>query len=327
MKNKLPFCYFYSKKAVVFLSSFLAVLVYTGVNVLVLPANAKILYPKSQTTFAAFLPTVLPTSTKSPTPTLIPTQIVTPTQALITKTTIIPVTTNNSLPVGGYARQTVHTSSGSFTVDIISADLSTTKVIVDTASDSDCLNNCPVLPLSEFVSRSGAYAGINGTYFCPTSYSGCAGKTNSFDTLLMNKNKTYFNVSNNVNSIVPIVAFSTTAQFIAHTSDFNRSTDVDSVIAMQPLLVLGGQVVFFGDGDPKKDSIGLRNFIASQGTNVYIGSIHSVTMVQAAQVLQAMGVNNALNLDEGGSSALMYNDQYIQGPGRDIPNAVLFIRR
>jgi len=30
--------------------------------------------------------------------------------------------------------------------------------------------------------------------FCPSTYPQCAGKTNSFDTLLMNKNKVYFNV-------------------------------------------------------------------------------------------------------------------------------------
>ena len=92
-------------------------------------------------------------------------------------------------------------------MEIIAADLHATRVIVDTASDGDCSNNCPVLPLVDYVSRSSAYAGINGTFFCPTEYPSCAGKTNSFDTLLMNKNKVYFNSANNVYSTVPAAIF------------------------------------------------------------------------------------------------------------------------
>src|SRR5258708_862723 len=110
---------------------------------------------------------------------------------------------SNTPPGSGYNRQSVQTDRGAFTVDIVSADLNSTKVIVDTASDSDCRDNCPVLALGDYVSRSGAFAGINGSFFCPASYPQCAGKTNSFDTLVMNKNKHYLNSDNNVYSTVP----------------------------------------------------------------------------------------------------------------------------
>jgi len=56
-------------------------------------------------------------------------------------------------------------------------------------------------------SKKYAYAGVNGGYFCPPEYPSCAGKTNSFDTLLMNKNKVYFNSDNNKFSVVPAVVF------------------------------------------------------------------------------------------------------------------------
>ncbi|MGD8744605.1 MAG: hypothetical protein PVJ52_03365, partial [Candidatus Woesebacteria bacterium] len=107
---------------------------------------------------------------------------------------------SNAPPGSGYSRQQVNTEIGTFLVSMIAADYSSTKVIVDTASSSDCSNDCPVLPLSKYVSRNGAFAGVNGTYFCPASYPSCAGKTNSFDLLLMNKDKTYFNSDNNVYS-------------------------------------------------------------------------------------------------------------------------------
>src|SRR6185437_9948146 len=102
---------------------------------------------------------------------------------------------------------TVTTDTGTFVVSMIAADLNSTRVIVDTASDGDCSNNCPTLPLATYAQRSGAFAAINGTFFCPVDYPSCAGKTGSFDTLLMNKNKVYFNSANNVYSNVPLVYF------------------------------------------------------------------------------------------------------------------------
>lgn len=59
---------------------------------------------------------------------------------------------------------------------------------------------------------------------------------------------------------------------------------------------------------------------------VYIGFVHNATMGESAKVVHALGFDNALNMDEGGSSAL-YSGGYKVGPGRNIPNAVLFVRR
>lgn len=233
---------------------------------------------------------------------------------------------NNTLPVS-FRKQIVITPSGRFTVQLGGADMNTTRVVVDTASPSDCANNCPVLPLAEYARRSGAYAAINGPYFCPSTYPSCASKRNSFDTLIMNKNKTYFNSGNNVYSTIPAVIFTTgSARFVTRSLEWGRDTNVDSVIANYPLLVLNGQQFFFGDGDPKHNSRGLRQFIATKGNMVYIGSISSATMTQAAVVLKTLGVDNALNLDNGGSSAFFWGG-YKVGPGRALPAAILFQSR
>lgn len=234
---------------------------------------------------------------------------------------------NNTPPGSGYSRQTVNTEIGQYMVSIVAADLASTRIIVDTASASSCTNDCPVLPLSEYVSRNNAYAGINGSYFCPATYLSCAGKTNSFDTLLMNKDKTYFNSDNNVYSSVPAAIFGGGyIRFVRSSSEWGRDTSIDSMIANQPLLVSGGNVVFGGDGDPKKGSKGVRSFVANKGNTVYIGVVHNATVAEAAIVLKTMGMENALNLDSGGSTAL-WSGGYKIGPGRNIPNAILFIRR
>lgn len=237
------------------------------------------------------------------------------------------VAVNNTAPGSGFSRQKVKTDFGEFIVDIVAADMNSTRVIVDTASDGDCRDNCPVLALGDYVGRNGAFAGINGSYFCPASYPTCAGKTNSFDTLLMNKNKKYFNSDNNVYSNVPVVIFSgNSARFIGASSGWGRDTGVDGVIANQPLLVSGGNVVYGGDDEVKRTGAGSRSFVGSTGSTAYIGVVHGVNAAQMARVLHTMGIQNALNLDSGGSTAL-WSGGYRVGPGRAIPNAILFVRK
>ena len=237
------------------------------------------------------------------------------------------ITQSNTPPGSGFASQSVLVDGSSFTVYIIAADLNTTKVIVDTASDGDCANNCPALPLSDYVSRSGAFAGINGSYFCPPEYPSCAGKTNSFDLLIMNKNKTYFNSSNNVYSTNPAVIFyGNNARFVSQALEWGRDTGVDAVLSNYPLLVSSGNVAYSGGGDPKFAPKGPRTFIANKGNTAFMGIVFNASMLDSAKVLKALGMENALNLDQGGSTALWYGG-YKAGPGRNMPNALLFVRK
>lgn len=247
----------------------------------------------------------------------------------ITASVTIPqnVPESSTPPSAGYSRQSVNSDAGSFMVSLVAADLGSTQVIVDTASSADCFNDCPVLALADYVSKNGAFAGINGTYFCPSTYPSCAGKTNTFDLLVMNKNKYYFNSSNNVYSNNPAVIFgSGYIRFVGAASQWGRDTGIDSMLSNYPLLVSGGNVAFGGDDDPKKGSKGGRSFVANKGNTVYIGVVHSATVAEAARVLKAMGMENALNLDNGGSTAL-WSGGYKVGPGRNLPNTILFVRK
>ena len=274
-------------------------------------------------------PTLSPTPQPTPTPTPTPTPFLSPTIKPTPAPTKAPQTVSSNTPPGsGYSYQSVNVDGVNFNVGIVAADLNSTKVIVDTASDSDCSNNCPVLPLADYASRNGAYAGINGSYFCPAEYPSCAGKTNSFDTLLMNKNKVYFNSGNNVYSTVPAVIFSQgSARFVGQSLEWGRDTGVDAVLANYPLLVAGGNINFTeAPNEPKFGGKASRTFIASKGSMVYIGVVYAATMGDSAKVLKALGMDAALNLDQGGSTAL-WSGGYKAGPGRSIPNAILFVNR
>lgn len=281
--------------------------------------------PNEEATVSATLePSPSPSANSSPSPS--PKPSLSPKPGVTSS--LAPVPVNNTPPVSGYSRQSVSADGATFTVDIVAADLNSTKVIVDTASPSDCSNNCPVLSLGDYVARNGAYAGINGSYFCPADYPSCTGKTNSFDTLLMNKNKTYFNSDNNVYSTVPLAVFSAgSARFLGRSLDWGRDTGVDSVIANYPMLVNGNNITFTeAPNEPKFGGAASRTFIAAKDSMVYIGIVRGATMGQSAKVLSAMGMRDALNLDQGGSTAL-WSGGYKAGPGRGIPNAILFIQR
>ena len=242
----------------------------------------------------------------------------------------IPASTpqSNAPPGSGYSRQSVNVEGlGTYLVSIVAGDLSSTRVIVDTAADSDCSNDCPVLPLATYVSRTGAYAGVNGTYFCPAEYPSCAGKTNSYDLLVMNYKKTYFNSSNNVYSNNPAVIFGDGyIRFVSAVSQWGRDTSPNGVLSNYPLLVQNGNVVFGGDDDPKKGSKGARSFVANKGNIVYIGVVHSATVAESARALKTLGMENAINLDDGGSTAL-WSGGYKVGPGRNLPNVILFVKK
>lgn len=295
------------------------------------------LFSTAPVAVSTFMPSAAPTEiaimsvTQIPEITPTPTQIATaiPTLAPTPKPTVKPTTApaiNNVPPNAGFAKQSVQTDTGVFSVSIISADIGSTRVIVDTASASDCGSNCPALSLSDYISRNGGFAGVNGTYFCPKDYPSCAGKENTFDLLVMNKDKYYFNSANNVYSTNPAVIFgSGYVRFVSAGSQWGRDTGVNGVLMNYPLLVSGGNVSFGGDSDPKKGSVGNRSFVANRGNTVYIGVVHSATVAESARVMKALGMDNALNLDSGGSTALWYGG-YKVGPGRAIPNAIIFVR-
>ncbi len=286
------------------------------------------LFSKSSNPASSPMIAATPTPKRSLAPSPISTPSASPSPILKPANSPQPIVVNNTPPGSGYSYQTVTVEGINFPVAIVAADLNSTKVIVDTASDADCKNECPVLPLAEYISRSGAYAGVNGSFFCPAEYPSCSGKTGSFDTLVMNQKKHYFNSDNNVYSNIPAAIFSPgSARFVSRSLEWGRDSGVDAVIANYPLLVSGGSINFTEDpSEPKFGAKGPRTFISVKGNMVYIGVTSNATMGESAKVLKALGMGEALNLDEGGSTALWFGG-YKVGPGRNIPNAVLFVKR
>jgi exopolysaccharide biosynthesis protein len=198
-------------------------------------------------------------------------------------------------------------------------------MITDAANDDTCTDNCLAIPLASYVSRNGGFAGINGSYFCPPDYPSCAGKVNSYNTLFFNgRNKKYINSGQNQYSTVPMVVQNAdrSLRFMGQTLEWGRDTGIIGGVANQPMLVSGGKAATTDSSGYK----GNRGFIAHKSGTLYVGVVHGANIGDAAATLAALGVEQAINLDGGGSSALFYNGKYVVGPGRNLPNAVILAR-
>lgn len=263
---------------------------------------------------AIMVPTPIPTSIPTPTPTPSPIPTPVPTKIPVTpKPTAIP---GSSAPVSGGG------------VTVLSIDLNSSKVVTDTGNDSDCSDNCTVMSLKDFVTRNNGFAGVNGTYFCPDTYPDCASKKNSFDFPVYNTRLSKWINGGNLgwNSRAAIYFDGGGGHYKQNASDVGGG--VTAGVVNYPGLVDNGNVQI------DDNQSGLSDKQKTKGTKIGIGlkdSRHvivvmasNVNMQEFAKVFKDLGAVSALNLDTGGSTAIYSNGGYLAGPGRNIPNAIIF---
>ncbi len=248
-----------------------------------------------------------------------------------------------------YEHKTISTVDGSFIVDIVTIDLANPnlKIVTDTARP----HPSPPLgkgreygaqSLAKFVFSNNGFAGINGTYFCADS--GCGEKNyyfypvyNSNLSQMINKDQLKYWTTG------PIMAFDQNNNFY-YFKDSREFKNVDyfedtygvklqAAIGNKPRLIEEGMnlLIEWDIDEKQRYTKSLRNAIAykdnpvKSGTGIiYLVAARNTTVPELANIMKAMQVEYALNLDGGYSSALIYNDEYMIGPGRDVPNAIVF---
>ena len=277
------------------------------------------------------------TPTQTPTVTLTPTvtYTLTPTKTPTTtpKPTATPVPTRTVVtgpPKDGYSSIWLSTERGVFAVRVISINMNSARMITDSANDDDCTRDCLGKPLSEYISMHTAFAGINGTYFCPADYTECAEKKTSFDFPIYNSRlRKWINKTNITWNDRALLYQDSTGMH------FNRSarnaaavaydkTDVQAAIVNAPGILDNGEII--AEQYPlsdKQKAHGLKAGIGYKDMTVYLVLANNVDVVELGYVFKALGATHALNLDAGGSTALWYNG-YKAGPGRLLPNAIVF---
>jgi len=210
-------------------------------------------------------------------------------------------------------------------------------MVTDTDNTSDCNDNCSAKNLAAYVTENNARFGIHGTYFCPPDYSSCARQVNTFlppvyntaADVMINSGKLPFHAG-------PMIAVGANGEYyyFHRTIDFGYSvaefeadhdTTLLAAIANYPALVENGSVVVESEStDSKQQSAGVRGAIGYNDTNVYLVVARSASVIDMGYIMEGLGADWAINLDGGGSTALYADGEYIYGPGRELPNAIMF---
>jgi len=253
--------------------------------------------------------------------------------------TTVTTPTSIATPNSSWRLWNVQTSRGPFTANVVAVNLANPKLHIYTLTGSayDCTNNCPVAPLLKYVQRVQGFAGINGTYFCPADYAGCAGQTGTYFWMVYNTVRhTFVNAYQNKFNTGPLVAFDTENHwhFWREARDWpglavfeaQYQTKLTALISNGPALIVNRQVVVkSSELDTKQRTVkSNRSGLGFKGKNAYLIVASGATVLDLAAVMDYFKMEYALNLDGGGSSALYYIGKYRVGPGRQIPNALLF---
>ncbi|MFA5927286.1 MAG: phosphodiester glycosidase family protein [Patescibacteria group bacterium] len=234
-----------------------------------------------------------------------------------------------------YGSGTLRTSRGEFGVDMMTFDLASgsIRVITDTAENSECANNCSAKALSEFARENGAFAGLTGAYFCPPDYDSCQSSINYFFWKVYNSRLgKMINENNGLGENDHFLAFDSGGhpRYFTRWTDFKTSGfPIYAGINSKPALVENGQNILNVDAlDEKQRNHKIKwGALGLRGETLYAVVGSDVTVVDMAAIMTSLGVDNAMALDGGGTTALIYDDEYKLGPGRNMPNAILFARR
>jgi hypothetical protein len=233
----------------------------------------------------------------------------------------------------GYSSLSVKIPAGTFGVHLIKERIAEVTVRTVTASRENCRSDCPAKPLADYVRENGAHAAMNGTYLCPPDYAECAGKVNSFDYAVFDTNLgDWINRPALVtqNGLVVFngkaVKFYRRAHVYAQDRVLSRAP-LTAALTMYPLLLLNGNVI---DSEREQNAVqkqkATKGAIGVDAEHIYLALVTGATVNDAALVLQALGVRDALNLDGGGTSAMWIGGSYKVGPGRLLPNAIVLTK-
>ena len=228
----------------------------------------------------------------------------------------------------GYSRLDVPTGAGTFSTYLIKERLASVRVRTVTANSTDCFSACPAKSLAQYATENGAYAAIHGSYFCPPDYAPCASQVNTYDYAVYNSNLgTWINPRHLTNPVNALMTFNgTTPAAYRRVFSYARGP-VTAGISNFPLVLQNGVPLdVSADIDANQAKRGTRGAIAVDATYVYLAIIASATVPEIAQVMRALGARDAMNLDGGGSVAMWIGGQYVVGPGRQLPNAILLLK-
>lgn len=245
-----------------------------------------------------------------------------------------------------HKEEAVQTSRGTFTADVVRLERNRFDMIVDVAELTntpdlvDCEGGCAQWSLAEYVQKNNGVVGIHGTYFCPPDYAPCVNRAGEFlvplvdssQQQLINAHKMEFHFGPMLaqDTLGGLHYYHRTKEF-ASISQFESSTgkQIYSAVSNYPSLVENGVNIVNNEtlDNNQKTVMGARGAIGYNETTIFLVIAHSATVIDLASMMQTLGADYALNLDGGATAALYVDGRYEFGPGRALPNALVFRAR
>lgn len=244
-----------------------------------------------------------------------------------------------------WEKRSVSTSSGTYTVNIVHINLANPKLKVYSlaaTTSTNCFNHpCATTSLQNYANQVGAFAAINGSYFCPADYSACSSYPGSFYWLWYNSlTKNFTNSYQNQFNNGPVIAFDTNNKYyyikVARDWPGKDAFEAQHGVTLQAVFSNGPGLIYENANvldtntlDSKQLTVkSARSGIGFVGANdMYLVVASGATVVDLKNIMQSLGMEHAVDLDGGGSSALLYSGQYKVGPGRNMPNALVFAEK
>lgn len=238
-----------------------------------------------------------------------------------------------------YRAYRITTDRGAFDIKVAKLRKARFNMVTDVAeNDVECANDCDAKSLADYATANGALIGMHGSYFCPPDYADCQGKTNTFlSPWYRTSDRTMFEVFGLQVHKGPLLAYFSNGnyQFIRSADSIKSVTALESQQGAQlvaaasnyPALMEGGAVVVESEprlDDGQRNNKGSRAGLGMNDQHVFLVTTTNATVIDLAAIFAALGARDALNLDGGGTTALLYGGAYKAGPGRLLPNAVLF---
>jgi hypothetical protein len=192
------------------------------------------------------------------------------------------------------------------------------------------------------VSGSGI-AGINGAYFIPQDYTKLADSTNTirimdFDGISYSR----YYPDTGINGIfgfdsdnIPMLVQNNIYEDFSLRDNYNSGNllKIAYGIANFPILLASGtNVVPRYDAlwliTPKMKLIGTKSFICRTKENdIKMGTVAKISMLDMPWFIRRFWCIDAINLDNGGSLAMYDRTKYIIGPGRNIMDAFIIVKK
>jgi hypothetical protein len=237
-----------------------------------------------------------------------------------------------------YEHRKLQLNGLNYSLDIVEIDLKNPNLNILTLT----ADKFQAKSLADYVFSNDGLAGLTGTYFCTAP--SCGGLNYYFFPVYDSLKEEFINEDQlKYWTTGPLVAFDMNNRFyyFKDSRDFKSQVDFESSYGVKLQAAIGNKPRILEQGmnvlidwevdTGQMDSRHRRNALAyredennlGQG-KIYLISLAPVSLNELVLVLQYLGLDYALNIDGGHSSALIYNDEYMLGPGRNIPNAIVF---